>query len=123
MFICSFFLVFHLYIYLFCFGFLKHFLANMIGLHTFYCNHSVAAKNTLLLPGSYHATGNKIVFQSVFAGLAFVLLGSFLHLYVTHRDLLMTIPGAGFLSQIVFEIIPTNERFVDMTCRSNMVPV
>jgi hypothetical protein len=102
-------------IYLWVFGYLKHFLGNYLGLHTLYCTYGYACGNHGREMG---ASSEGILYRvSPGEGLLFVINVFVLMKYLkTMRNLNVLIPLVGFLAHSSFELLGIHKTFCDATC-------
>ena len=82
---------------IFLLGFLKHFLAGILGLHQWYCNY----KNYFNYKGFYKFDIKELILQSIIEGMLFILL----------FNLNINIYLIPFILHITFEILGFHKQF------------
>jgi hypothetical protein len=63
-------------------GFLKHFLGNLLDIHTYYCNNGYACTNIIQQSDSIKKSSYNLVLliiESIFEGIAFIIVGRILN--------------------------------------------
>ena len=105
------------FIVLFSCGFIKHFLAYIIGLHALYCKYGSAcvskatniSEETDFIKNKYN-----IIITSIGEGLLYLLVGSILHIICYNKYVIMFF--IGFMLHIIFEILGMHKYFCINYC-------
>lgn len=92
-------------IQLFIIGFLKHYLGYYIGIHDYYCSNK----------GKTKALKTKIVQDSIYEGICFILLGKTI-IIIFKQNYIMSLFITGFIFNLISEYIYLHKYFYDNRC-------
>ncbi len=98
-------------------GFLKHFLAYYLGLHSWYCNNGYACININKNENKI-AMNNYILIESIGEGILFLLVAIVLNSALTNKYLIMFL--IGFILHITFELIGIHKYFCSVRCAAKV---
>ncbi len=100
-------------------GFLKHFLAYYLGLHSWYCNNGYRCKIINNSDTNAKLNENKYIFiESIGEGILFLLVAMVLNNVITNKYLIAFL--IGFILHITFELIGIHKYFCLVRCNSKI---
>jgi hypothetical protein len=100
-------------------GFLKHFLAYYLGLHSWYCNNGYSCKIIYNSDTNTKLNENKYIFiESIGEGILFLLVAMILNNVITNKYLIIFL--IGFILHITFELIGIHKYFCLVSCNSKI---
>ena len=94
---------------LFITGFLKHFMGYFLSLHKYYCVNICNKKKT-------NTTFFNLMIESIFEGVAFVIIGYLLSFVFTNKYILVF--SIGFLLHIVSELLGFHKYYCNNRCKT-----
>jgi len=104
-------------IFFFLLGFLKHFLAYFLQIHSYYCNYGFQCNRDNITGLSRMAVFDNVVSQSILEGLSFLLIGPFVFFFLQSQKMkILFVFVLGFLTHIFSEWIGLHSYFCHTNC-------
>lgn len=109
----------NVYLMLFIVGFMKHFFGYFLKIHDYYCKYGCRKYDCSDNNKNAHAKRNELVLtgESILEGVAFIILGSLLTLFIKSKVVMYFILGFGI--HIISEIIGLHSYFCRERCISS----
>jgi hypothetical protein len=97
---------------LFVIGFIKHYLANWIGIHDYYCSNGNACGRS---NSKYVATQLELIIESVGEGFLFLIFGALLMRIQKNKFIVYFM--IGLILHLIFELIGFHRKICAYRCR------
>jgi ascorbate-specific PTS system EIIC-type component UlaA len=101
---------------LFLTGFMKHFLGNILQLHTYYCNYGDSCIENRQLNQQSNTTITILIAESILEGIMFVIIGSMFNNINRNITEIQQIFLIGILLHNLAEIIGVHKFFCNNRC-------
>lgn len=101
---------------LFVVGFLKHYLANWIGIQDYYCSNGNACIRQHPTKTKYNATQLELIAESVAEGALFIILGTVL--WMVEKNKFIVYFWIGVLLHLSFELTGIHRKICTHRCKS-----